>query len=282
MRRTFLIAAMTLISASAFADTLELRNGRIVNGKYVGGTQGTVRFESAGEISVYRVDEIIALTFGGTVPAVAPAPAPAAAPARKPMRRGGSPHLEVAEPAPAQASRDFTVPAGTRLIVRMVDGVDSTRNQVGDRFQASLEEDLLVDGTLVVARGTDVYGRLVQAKEAGRVQGRSILTLELTEIRLNGTLHTLISGDYEVKGDSRGADTAKKVGGGAALGAIIGAVAGGGKGAAIGAAVGGAAGGAVQVMTRGEQVKVPSETVLEFRLEEPVVLRNFEPARPAR
>jgi hypothetical protein len=89
---------------------------------------------------------------------------------------------------------------------------------------------------------------------------------------INGQTYPLSSGDYEVSGKSRGANTATKVGGGAALGAVIGAIAGGGKGAAIGAGVGAGAGTAVQVVTKGDQVHVPSETLLEFTLDQPVSL----------
>jgi outer membrane lipoprotein SlyB len=89
---------------------------------------------------------------------------------------------------------------------------------------------------------------------------------------IDGRDYPVVSSDYTLKGKGRGSDTAKKVGGGAALGAIIGAIAGGGTGAAIGAGVGSAAGAGVQVFTRGQQVKVPSETLLEFRLQQQVLV----------
>jgi len=135
-----------------------------------------------------------------------------------------------------------------------------------------LEQPLYVDETLVAPRGADVYGRLEEAKEAGHIQGKSQLKLSLTSIVINGQTVPLSTGDYEVSGKSRGANTAKKVGGGAAVGAVIGAIAGGGKGAAIGAGVGAGAGTAVQVMTKGEEVHVPSETLLEFALDQPLTV----------
>jgi hypothetical protein len=91
----------------------------------------------------------------------------------------------------------------------------------------------------------------------------------LTDLVINNQRQPIMTGDYEVSGSSRGSNTAKKVGGGAVAGAIIGAIAGGGKGAAIGAGVGGGAGAAVQVLTKGQQVHVPSETLLDFRVEQP-------------
>jgi hypothetical protein len=157
-------------------------------------------------------------------------------------------------------------------LVRMIDGVDSSKNHVGDIFHASLETDLTLNGDLVARKGSDVYGRLAESKEAGHLSGSSELQLELTRMVIDGHDYPVVSSDYTMKGKGRGVNTAEKVGGGAALGAIIGAIAGGGKGAAIGAGVGAGAGGAVQVLTRGQQVKVPSETLLEFRLQQPVTV----------
>lgn len=187
-----------------------------------------------------------------------------------------TPRAQTAPPArvsPAQASAGgITIPAGQSLLVRMIDGVDSSKNQVGDIFHASLETDLNVDGALIARKGTDVYGRLAQAKEAGHFSGSSELQLELTRIVIDGRDYPVVSSDYSLQGKGRGKNTAEKVGGGAILGALIGGLAGGGKGAAIGAGVGAGAGGTVQVLTRGQQVKVPSETVLEFRLEQPATV----------
>lgn len=162
----------------------------------------------------------------------------------------------------------IVVPSGTRILIRTIDAIDSDRNRVGDRFRATLEQPLIVDDVTVVPKGTDVYGRLTEATEAGRIQGRSQLKLELTGIVVNGGTIPLVTGDDSVSGSSRGATRATRVGGGAALGAVIGAIAGGGKGAAVGAGVGAGAGTAVQVMTKGEQVHVPSETLLEFTLQQ--------------
>jgi hypothetical protein len=158
----------------------------------------------------------------------------------------------------------------------MIDGVDSSKNHVGDIFHASLETDMTVNGVLVAHKGADVYGRLANAKEAGHIAGSSELQLELTRLVIDGKDYPVVSSDYTLQGKGRGKNTAEKVGGGAALGAIIGAIAGGGKGAAIGAGVGAGAGGAVQVLTRGQQVKVPSETLLEFRLQQPVMVTPTE------
>ena len=162
-----------------------------------------------------------------------------------------------------------TVPAGTSLLVRMIDTVDSSKNAVGSRFSASLETNLEVDGVVVAPAGTKVYGRLAQSKEAGRMAGKSELRLELTEIVLNGTAYPVLSSDYQVSGKSSGGRSAKRILGGAGLGAAIGAIAGN---AGMGAAIGAVAGTTAAVVQKGETVNVPSETLLEFRLQQPASL----------
>jgi hypothetical protein len=170
------------------------------------------------------------------------------------------------------APRKVTVPAGTRILVRMVDGVDSSKQQVGYRFTANLETNLQVGDTVVAPRGTTLYGRLANAKSAGRMKGGAELTLELTDLVINGTAYPLLTSTYEVRSQGQGGKTAKRVIGGAGLGALIGGIAGGGKGAAIGLGAGAAAGTVASAATKGKQVQVPSESLLEFRLEQPTSL----------
>ena len=260
LKRFFAAIAVGLFLVSvAAADTLELKSGKVVQGRYLGGTASVLRFEVNGEVQTFNTNDIVALTFtgrgGGTAPMAAPAPA-AEAPAPSPVAAGG----------------EVTIPAGQSILVRMIDGVDSAKNHVGDIFHASLETDLNVNGTLVAHKGTDVYGRLAEAKKSGNFTGKSELQLELTRLVIDGHDYPVVSSDYTLQGRGQGSQTAKKVGVGAVAGTIIGAIAGGGKGAAIGAAAGGATGAGVQVLTKGAQVKVPSETVLEFRLEQPATV----------
>ena len=258
-------AIVVLVFAGiGLADTLELKDGRVLQGRYLGGTQAVLRFEVNGDVQTFPTSDIVALTFthGGSgapppaQPSVDTVPPPATSNTQPPGNNGG----------------DVTLPAGQPLLVRMIDGVDSAKNHVGDIFHASLETDLNVNGALVARKGTDVYGRLAEAKKSGNFSGKSELQLELTRLVIDGRDYPLVSSDYNVQGKSQGSSAAKKVGGGAVAGAIIGAIAGGGKGAAIGAAAGGGAGAGVQILTKGAQVKVPSETLLEFRLQQPATV----------
>jgi hypothetical protein len=174
--------------------------------------------------------------------------------------------------AAAQKAATVTVPAGTRILIRMIDSVDSSKQKAGYRFTATLETNLQAVDVVVAPRGTTVYGHLASASSAGRTSGSSQLTLELTDIVINGTAYPLLSNTYEVKGSGEGSKTAKKVVGGAGLGALIGGIAGGGKGAGIGALVGGAGGTAIAASKKGQQLTIPSESLLEFRLQQPAIL----------
>jgi len=265
--KKFLALALVFSATVALADTLELKNGSTIIGTYVGGTDTQISFRVGSSVQQYNIVDIASIKFDR-----ASAPAPAAPPQPAPPPRQGFAQRPADTAVTATSRNRVTVPTGTRILVRTIDEVDSARNQVGDKFSASLEEALYVDSLLIAPKGATVYGRLEESKTSGQFSGRSQLRLALTGLVINGQVVPLSTGDYELSGSSRGASTAKKTVGGAAVGAVIGAIAGGGKGAAIGAGVGAGAGTAVQIMTKGEQVKVPSETLLEFALDQPVTV----------
>ena len=244
-----------------------------------------------GATGVKKVDDQMTVSVAqAPEPAPAPEPEPAPAPKRVATRSAApaaQPKVEPPPPPPPAAQPvaapvaapvpdpepepvEVTIPAGTELTIRMVDSVDSEVHKTGQVFRASLDSPIVVDDETVVPAGVDVFVRLAEAKSAGRMAGRSELRMELARMIYQGKSYSLASSTYEEVGKSRGKDTAVKVGGGAAIGAAIGAIAGGGKGAAIGAAVGAGAGTGVQVFTKGQQIRIPSETALEFRLEAPV------------
>jgi hypothetical protein len=158
------------------------------------------------------------------------------------------------------------------MAVRLVDTIDSEVSQPGQTFHATLDSPLAVEGETALPSGYDVEGHIVNVQSAGKFAGQSLLVLQLDRISAGGKTYNIQTDQYSRKGSSRGKNTATKVGTGAGIGAIIGAIAGGGKGAAIGAAAGGGLGGGVQAATKGQQIKLPSETVLNFTLQAPLTV----------
>jgi hypothetical protein len=154
----------------------------------------------------------------------------------------------------------------------MIDSVNSETQKIGDQFIAVLDEPILSGGVEVVPRGADVRGRISNINEAGRVAGKAELGLELTQLIVNGITYNVTTSEYAEVGEGRGSQTARRAGVGAGVGADIGAIEGGCKGAAFGAGVGVCGATAVQVLTKGEKLNIPSETKLEFTLRAPLVI----------
>lgn len=194
------------------------------------------------------------------------APIPAAAPAAPPSLP--QPPSPPSPPPPQPVT--VTLPAGTIFGVRTVDSIDSSTSQAGQIFRGSLDAPLLLEGNVVVPKGLNVNLKLVTASSAGSLKGASELTVALDSFTYQGKTYRISSSDVQEKGESRGKRSAAVIGGGAVLGAIIGGLAGGGKGAAIGAGVGAGGGTAVQAATHGKQVRIPSETRLDFSLRDPL------------
>jgi len=255
-----LVIAICFLTSAAWADSLELKNGSLINGKFMGGTESEISFRVGLSVQKYDLADIASVKFDSGTAGDAT------------VRPRSLRPTETNSPTSTQAASNVTIPAGTRISVRTIDSIDSTKNHPGDRFQASLEEPLILNGNVLAAKGADVYGRLTESKKSGTFTGQSELQLELTGIVVNGQTVPLVTGEYELQGKSRGASTAKRTIGGAAAGTIIGAIAGGGKGAGIGAAVGGGAGAGSEIITKGDQVKVPSETILDFTLQQEVII----------
>lgn len=244
--------------------------------------EGTVDSQAAKNLASNEVGAVagvrtvlnnLNVVAGGAVqPAIQPAIQPAVQPATQPADGN-------------ETSGVITLPAETVLPVRLGDELNTKTAQVGDTFHGTVAASVSVSNYVLIASGTPVTGRVVEAKEAGRFAGAAELTLELTSVRLAG--QDGVSGLQEValstspwssRAAARGANTVEKTGGGAAVGAIIGALAGGGQGAAIGAASGGALGAGSNALTRGKEIRYKPEQLLQFRTSAPldvtVRLRN--------
>lgn len=265
LRLASLGAVMVCLCA---ADTLTLRSGRVVTGQYLGGDARHIRMAVGDHVDTFNIEDVGDIEFSGDSRAATPQPPPpppASNPAPAPLQdRGYTP------PPPSTPVAGVQIPAGTAITVRMIDSVDSDRAHLGQTFRASVDEPVMINGQTVIPRGADAVAKLVEDQQSGKFEGKTILTLALTDITINGQMIDTTTGDVSRASSSRGARTAKVVGGATALGAIIGALAGGGRGAAIGAASGAAVGGGAEVLTKGQQVKIPSETRLTFTLQQPI------------
>jgi hypothetical protein len=175
-------------------------------------------------------------------------------------------------PPPAPVVHTITLSAGAVIPVRITQTLDSATTQTGDKFTGAVASDVIVDGMVVLPQGTPVTGHVDEAKDAAHFKGSSLLTISLTSISHKGDRIQVATEAYSKQGEGRGKNSAEKVGGGAAVGAILGGILGGGKGAAIGAAAGGGVGAGANGVTRGQQVQIPSESVVRFRLSDPIIV----------
>jgi hypothetical protein len=236
------------LACAAFADTLHLKNGQVINGIFLGRSSAGVQFLGPdGTSQIYPSQDVESLNFGATPTPPPPPPAP-----------------------PQQAPPQVMVPADTVLLVRMNDGLDTSSAYTGQIFTATLSTNLAANGYVVAYAGTTVYGQVVEADSARRASGTSQLKLQLTQIVINGNAIPIMTDVFDSKGKSSGRRTARRLFGGAGLGAAIGAIAGNaGMGAAIGAVTGAVASG----VQKGDQVEIASETQLSFTLTQPVTLQ---------
>lgn len=274
--RLMAVGVMLALAGGGLADTVTLRSGRVIKGTYLGGSARQVRIDVGDQIQTLDIDDISRIEF--TAPAAVqlpppqaaivtpPAPAAPSAPPAPAVQGNVFRPADTPAPVPVQAASG-ELPAGTNLVIRMIDGIDSQTNTVGQTFAASIDEPVTIDGNTVIPRGADAVVKLVDSKESGKLTGRTELTLDLVSVKMNGQVVDVNSQTVSRESAARGQRTAKVAGGAAALGAIIGAIAGGGTGAAIGAAAGGAAGAGAEVVTKGQRVKIPSETRLTFVLD---------------
>jgi hypothetical protein len=255
-----------------FGDTLTLKDGRVLNGTYLGGSARQIRMEVDNSIQTFEIDRVSAIQFGSSSPS---SDAPVAEPAPSPRRyrdnrdhdNGAGPNSS-ADAAPAPSG--IELPQGTVFTVRMIDPVDSQVNRIGETFRASIDEPVVVGSNQVIPRGSDVVVKLVDDKQSGKISGKTELTLDLVTVTVNGRTIDVNTQAVTRASSSRTGRSEKVIGGTAVLGTILGAIAGGGRGAAIGAVSGAGVGTAAEVATKGQRVHIPSEARLTFTLEYPV------------
>lgn len=228
------------------ADVLELKDGSVLNGQYKGGTQGTIRFQFAGQIQVIPVKNIVALTFSGGSSVSAPA---VVVP-------------KTSNKASPTATGPQTVSVGTVLLVRTIEEIGTHNKSEGQRFSAKLEGKLMAGSTMVAPAGAAVYGRVLTSKKGGIGARKAILELTLTEIMIDGQLKPIKTS--VLKGEGKGGGLGRKL----IKGAAIGALADGSSGAKTGAKVGVGIG----ILAGGRHAGMKSGTLIEFRLVESLKL----------
>src|SRR5271170_3129571 len=179
-------------------------------------------------------------------------------------------------PPPAPTPQPIVVPSGTMLTVRVGQALSSKTSQTGQTFLATLAQPVSVGGMRAIPSGATLSGTVVTAKAKGKIKGEGELTLQLTSVTVKGQTYPIQTAVLENTTKGKGKRTAVTTGGGAAGGALIGGIAGGGKGAGIGALVGAGAGLLGGAMTGNQQIEIPAESALSFRLSAPVTVPPSE------
>jgi len=235
---TLLVAAFAvLITAVSLADTLELYDGTLLEGDFVGSSNGIVMFDTGDGVQAFPEGQVVGIYLSAGV---------------------ASAEAYYAADEPSRVS----VPAGTRLVIRTTEAIDSSRHSAGHRFRGQLEGALVVDGVTAVTRGTFVHGRIAQAQQAGRMVGSSELVVEFTDIMINDQLIPISTGGLSAQTQGEAGRTVGRTARAAAVGGLIG----GSSGARTGARVGAGA----SILTRGSSVNIPRGTIVETTLAAPL------------
>jgi hypothetical protein len=245
--------AMVVILATTVAvraDTVEMRDGTLVQGKYVGGTAGTIRMEAADGVKVLQTTDVLALTFASG----------SASPTTAAAASAGAAQPAAASAAPVAAPQSVTVPAGSVLTVKL-DGPVSSNDPQGKPFTAKLVGDVTADGKTVAKAGSTVFGQVDESKKAGRLAGKSQLKFSLRAIDINGKQQPIVTTNFAEAGKGEFRKTARNAAAGAVVGNAIDDDGGAGKGAAVGVGV--------SMIKKGDAVTAPAGMLLEFRLSQP-------------
>ncbi len=245
-RQAVWLVAVSVLPLTAVGDTLQLSNGRQLEGEYRGGTAEKIKFESNGRVQEIPVRMVSALHFGA-VAAAAPVPA-------------GS---------DAEAPVTVILRVGTRIQVRLDAALKTGETMTGERLTGRLARSVAVGDVVVAPAGTRVFGRVVEAVKGRRIAGKARLSIELTDVATGTRVQPIQTQPVAFEGEGQG--TLKKV----ATGAVIGGIIEGGDGAAKGALIGGA----VSVLTKGKQIELPAGAVVEFSLSQALRVTMPSPAQ---
>jgi hypothetical protein len=167
----------------------------------------------------------------------------------------------------------FEIAAGTPLVIRINQHISVKHSHVGDRFSGEIEEPVLEQNRVLIPRGAPVEGVIDEAHRRGHFKGSSILELRLVSLSLNGVRYPLDTNDLSRTKKGKGKRSAAFIGGGAGAGMLIGGIATGGVGLLVGGLAGGGAGALAGGLTGNRDIEIPAESIVRFRLAEPLVLQ---------
>jgi hypothetical protein len=239
MKRLFVFLLSALAVGALYADTLELADGRTLEGDFVGSSNGIIMFNTGEGIEAFPENEVVGLFFSSGV-----------ATAEALIEAGDS--------------NQVTIPAGTRLVIRMSDALDSRQHSAGHRFRAQLEGAVVVGGITALPRGTQLQGQITTAGQARRVAGSSNLSVTFTDVILNDEFIPISTGQLSAQTGNEAARTVGRTARAAAIGGLID----GSSGARTGAKVGAGA----SILTGGASINVPRGTILETTLAAPLTV----------
>lgn len=239
-RNSLIAISLLLFSLTTLADTLVLKDGKVLQGAFKGGTAEALQFEVNGKIETVALSEITSLTFSP----------------RETKAAAAQPAAQAEAAAPASG----TVPAGTKLTLRTKEAVGTDTNPKGSKFTAELEADLAVNGKVVAPKGTVVYGTVLESI-GGRRVGNQRIVVTFTEMSINNQMIPIVTDDVGAEGGRGGA--AKAVGAGALIGAAAGDA---GAGALVGAGV--------ALLAGGNHIQVPAGSLVEVTLKQPVTIQK--------
>ena len=241
---------LVIIFSAVQADTLVLTNGLTLQGKFKGGNETTIKFETSGTVQEVAVSEIKSLAFA------APAPAQAV---NKTASTAAAPAAGATAAAAVIAAPSGTeVPAGTKIMVKTSEDVSTASHQAGSMFKAALEADLIVNGAMIAAKGSEIYGKVLESV-GGRRIGNQRIVVSFDKISINGQLVAMDTDDVGAEGGRGGA--ARAVGAGALIGAAAGDA---GAGAAVGAGL--------ALLAGGKHIQVPAGSVVEVSIKQPITV----------
>lgn len=258
--------------------TLSLRDGTAYTGTVIASSPTEVTVAGDDKTTrTFQMKDVKSIDYDTPAPQTAAAPPPPSqAGPSSPPAAGPSSQAEPPASPPYHPASSFELFPGTEMVIRTGEAIDSARAVEDQTFDATVARDVLdSSGAVVVPRGANAHLVIRSASRGGRFRGTSDLVVDLQSVLVDGRRYEIEAAGVERRGKQgigKNKRTAEYTGGGALIGAIIGAIAGHGKGAAIGALSGAAAGAATQVLTRGRTIRIPAETLLTFRLDQPLLV----------